>query len=100
MKNFHFQLALKFEMELLLKDLQTEMESVTIKNVLQCENLKDKYKIEQVTVYFEANCSNHHLEYHRFIKFRIMCYQHDLQIFDTNAVICRINIHFPFLMDN
>ena len=43
-----FQLSLKFETELLLKDLNTDMSSVKIKSILQCENLKEKYKVEQV----------------------------------------------------
>ena len=37
-------------MELLLKDLQTDMSAVPIKGVLQCDNLKDKYRVEQVSV--------------------------------------------------
>eukprot|EP00116_Pleurobrachia_bachei_P000888 sb/3461150/ len=42
------KISLKFETELLLKDLHMEVSDVTVKGILQCDNLKEKYKMEQL----------------------------------------------------
>ena len=48
LKTCLFQLTLKFETELLLKDLNLVFADVKNENVLNYDNLKDKYKLEQV----------------------------------------------------